>query len=84
MNNMLGYMTICYKPTLHGCVTSKKAESAPADPVGGLAAWQNSAPAMGAERPLLFLFVLPELCMLRGCGCLWKILKRQIEQEPRW
>ena len=35
MNNMLGYMTICYKPTLHGCVTSKKAESAPADPVGG-------------------------------------------------
>ena len=49
MNNMLGYMTICYKPTLHGCVTSKKAESAPADPVGGLAAWQNSASCDGCR-----------------------------------
>ena len=43
MNNMLGYMTICYKPTLHGCVTSKKAESAPVNPADGLATWQNSA-----------------------------------------
>ena len=82
VNNMLGYMTVCYKPNLHGCVTSKKAESAPVDPVGGLAAWQNSASCDGCRTTLLFLFVLPELCVFRGCGCLWKILKRQIEQEP--
>lgn len=47
MNNMLDYMTICYKPTLHGRVTSKKAESVPADPVGGLVTWQNSASCNG-------------------------------------
>ena len=71
MNNMLGYMTVCYKPTLHGCVTSKKAESAPADPVGGLAAWQNSASCDGAQNDLYSSSSSCQNCVCSGAAAVF-------------
>ena len=70
------------QPTLHGCVTSRRRESAPADPVGGLAAWQNSASCDGRRTTSTLPLRPARTVYAPGCGCLWKILKRQIEQEP--
>ena len=66
MNNMLGYMTICYKTNPSRARYIKEGGICTSRPSGWVGYLAELRSCDGCRTTLLFLFVLPELCVLRG------------------